>query len=195
MSGGAGRSKSKSLISVPDDLLDEVAKASIKSNTSTSKFVTDALDDAVKMKSLGYAPADFFQLCQVMQANRVLGGSFVPTEILRYLTGRAYAEDKETYQAKWQESGVWYGKFLKDKFEDPLQAFKEFLAVTRWDVNEVEITRDKTGLIRLRCISNVLSGEETELLVKFIEGAVSSMGFRIEKRDYMKGIVALEMRK
>lgn len=189
-----GKNPGKRLISVPGDLLEDVKRASVKEDASASKFVEDALKHAVKMNELGIDSKHLVEVCGIVQTYRVLGGAFVPTDVLNYLTSKAYADDKETFQAKWYESGLWYGKFLKEKFEDPVQAFKSFLEATRWDLSEVEVTRH-SDIVKLRFISSVLSNEETELLVKFMEGVMRSLGYHVEKRDFMKGIAALEYKK
>ncbi len=190
------KSTSKRLISVPSDLLEEVNIASVKEDSSASKFIEDALKHAVKMNELGVSSNQLIELCAVLNAYRVLGGVFVPMDVLTYLTNKAYTEDKAAFQAKWYDSGLWYGKFLKEKFTDPVLTFKSFLEATRWDLSEVDVTHDtRSGSIKLRCISNVMTNQETELLVKFIEGVMHSLGYQIEKRDYMRGIAAVEFKK
>lgn len=184
----------KTLVPVPDDVVAEVMRASIKEDSSTSKFVEEALKHAVQLNSLGIPSKRLIDICEVTRGYRVLGGSFVPMDVLSYLIQKACADDKETFQEKWYESGVWYGKFLKEKCVDPVEGFKEFLLVTRWDLSEVEVIQNRDS-IKLRCISNILSTEETELLVKFIDGVMHGMGYRTVKIDYVKGIVATEYKK
>jgi len=70
-----------------------------------------------------------------MQAQRILSGAFVPLEVLTYLTSRAHGDEKERLQAKRYKGGSWHGKYLKEKFENPVQAFKNFLEVSRWDLS------------------------------------------------------------
>jgi hypothetical protein len=190
------KSTNKRLISVSSDVLEEVNIASVKEDSSTSKFIEDALKHAVRMNELGVSSNQLVDMCEVLNAHRVLGGVFVPMDVLDYLTNKAYAEDKAAFQAKWYDSGLWYGKFLKEKFPDPVLTLKSFLEATRWDLSEVDITRDnRSGFVKLRCISNVMSNEETELLVKFVEGVMYSLGYQVEKRDYMRGIAAVEFKK
>jgi hypothetical protein len=190
----AKSSGSKTLIPVPDSIVAEVTKASIKEDSSTSKFVEEALKHAVQMNSLGIPSKALMNICEVMRDYRVLGGSFVPMDVLNYLIQKAYVEDKECFKAKWYDSGLWYGKFLKEKFQDPVEGFKLFLIVTRWDLSEVEVTQNR-DTVKLRCISNVLSAEETELLVKFIDGVMHGMGYHAENIDYIKGFAAVEYKK
>lgn len=187
----ANNTISKKLVPISDNTLNDVMKASIKEDVSTNKFVEEALKHAVHMNSLGISSSQLLRICEVIRAFRVLGGSFVPMEVLDYLTHKAYADDKETVETKWCESGVWYGKFIKEKFSDPLEGLKEFLLATRWELSEVDVLRHN-GAVKLRCISSVLSREETELLVKFIDGVMRGMGYHANGLDCVKGIIALE---
>lgn len=182
---------SKKLVPIPENILADVLKAAIKDNTSTNKFIEEALKHAVQLSSLGITSLQFINICEVAKDCRVLGCSFIPMGVLRYLTHRACNDDKIMLQAKWYDSGVWYGKFLSEKFDDPLEGFKEFLLATRWDLNEVEVMRYGES-VKLRCISNALSIEETELLVKFIDGVMHGMCYLEGKIDYVKGIASFE---
>ena len=83
---------------------------------------------------------------------------------------------------------------ITSKFQDPVQALREFLEATRWDLSEVEVKNSKET-IKFRCISTLLTGEATGLLAKFIEGAMHSIGYRTVKSDAMKGMIILEFKK
>jgi hypothetical protein len=115
------KSAGKKLVPVPDNIVADVVRASIKEDSSTSKFVEAALKHAVQMNSIGISSKKLLDTCEVTRAYRVLGGSFVPMDVLNYLTQKAYAQDKPAFLAKWYESGIWYGKFLKEKFVDPVK--------------------------------------------------------------------------
>lgn len=183
--------KGKRLVYVPEALLEDVVRASRRRGESMGKFVEEVLRQAVKANHLGYGPEQAEEFLEVMQAQRILGGAFVPLDVLNYLTSKAYKDEPEQLQTKWYESGKLHGKYLKEKFENPVQAFKAFLEATRWDLNEVEVRQEK-NTVKLRCVSTVLTGEATELLAKFIEGAMHSIGYQTEKSDYIKGMIVLE---
>lgn len=187
------KGKGKKLVYVSEDLLESVIKASRNEGKSVSKFIEEALAQAVKTNHMGYTPQQVAEFFEVIQIHRILGGAFVPLDVLNYLTSKAYNDEKEQLQAKWYESGKWHGKYLKEKFENPIQAFKNFLKVTRWDLSEVEV-KQAGDTVKLRCISTVLTKEGTELLVKFIEGAIHSMGYVTEKSDYVKGMIILQFK-
>jgi len=185
------KGKGKRLVYVPADLLGVVTGASRKRGESVGKFVEETLRQAVRVSEMGYSPNQLAEFFEVMESQRILGGAFVPLDVLNYLTSKACKDEKEQLQAKWYESGKWHGKYLKEKSGDPVQAFKSFLEVSRWDLSEVKVKKDE-NTVKLRCISTVLTAEGTELLARFIEGAMHGIGYQTEKTDNLKGMITLE---
>jgi len=187
------KGKRKSLVYVSGDIIADVTEAARKRGESLSMFVEETLKHAVTANHLGYSHEQATEILQVMHAHKILGGAFVPLDVLNYLTTKAYETEKEELQTKWYESGKWHGKYIKEKFEDPVQALKSFLEATRWDLSEVEVKQNK-NVVKLRCVSTVLTTEATELLSKFIEGAMHSLGYKTEKSDYIKGMIVFEFK-
>jgi len=185
--------KSKKLVYVPGDVLDEIMKVSRKRGESISKFIEDALKQAVRVESFGYSMEKAAEILEVIRAQKVLGGVFVPQEVLNYMVEKAYEVEREGLHTKWFENGKLYGKYLKERFENPVQALRSFLEATRWDLGEVEATVEG-GVVKLRCVSTVLSVEGTELLAKFIEGAVDGLGYQIQRVDCVRGIIVVEFK-
>lgn len=187
------KNKGKRFVYVPEELLEGVMKASRKRGESTSKFVEETLKQAVRADSLGYSPEKATEILEVIHAQKVLGGALVPQDVFNYMVENAYKAQKEQLLAKWYESGRLYGKYLKEKFENPIQALKSFLEATRWDLNEVE-AKQEGNTVKLWCVSITLTAEATELLVKFIEGAINGLGYQTQKTDCMKGMIIMEFK-
>jgi hypothetical protein len=186
--------KGKKLISVSEDLLDQAAAISRKEGVSLSKVVENSLLQAEKVNKLGYRSdqiADFFE---VLQANRVLGGLFVPSGVLDFMIEKCGKTGFVQLQALWFESGQWNGKYLAEKFANPVDAFARFLELSRWDLNEVDV-KTSDNSVKIRCISTVMSLENTNLLSKFIEGAMNGMGYQLEHLDSSKGMIILSSKK
>jgi hypothetical protein len=78
-------------------------------------------------------------------------------------------------------------------FKNPVQALRNFLEATRWDLSGVEATLEGE-MVKLRCVSTVLTAEGTELLAKFVEGAVNGLGFHVQRVDYVRGIIVVEFK-
>jgi hypothetical protein len=188
------KGKDKRLVYIPGDLVEEVKEISRRRGKSLSLFVSEVLKLALKANKLGYSPKQAAEFLDIMQAQRNLGGAFVPKDVLKYLNNQACDGEQEQLQKKWYESGKWHGKYIKEKFRDPVQALKEFLEATRWDLSEVEV-KQKQDIVKLRCISTLLTGEATELLAKFVEGAMHSMGYRTDRSDALRGMIILDFKK
>ncbi|XES77404.1 MAG: hypothetical protein ACBZ72_00650 [Candidatus Bathyarchaeia archaeon] len=190
----AATGKGKRLVYVSEDLLEKVAKVTRDEGISLSKLVEGALAETVKVNELGYSSSQMSEFFNVLQTNRVLGGLFIPSGVLDYMVEKCCQKDTPKLHAIWYESGVWSGKYLKEKFSDPVEAFGHFLELTRWDLNEVDV-QERAGVIKVRCISTVMSVEGTRLLSKFIEGVVTGLGYKTQHVDCLKGMIILESTK
>ena len=184
--------KSKKLIRVSEDIFEEAMEAARSEARSVNSFIDEALKYALQAKKLGYNLKKATELLEVAHVRTVLGGTFVPSDILNHLVAEAH-ENGEQLQERWYESGSWHGRYLKEKFTNPLQTFKAFLEATRWDLDEVEVKQEGDN-VKLRLVSTILTAEETELLLKYVEGAIRSMGYKTVKSDRMKGIITLEFK-
>jgi len=182
--------KGKRLVYVPEDLIGDVLEVSRGRGETVAKFVEEAVRLAVKASNVGLTPEKAAEALEVLQAQKVLGGAFVPQEALDYMMENAYKTGHDGLLAKWFEGGVLHGRYLKERFNDPVEALRCFLEATRWDLNEVDAVRDGEA-VRLRCVSTALSVESTELLCKFLEGVVKGLGCAVQNAECLKGMVIL----
>jgi len=186
--------KGKKLVYISEDLLDKASKVSRAEGVSLGKLVEGALNEAVKINELGYTSKQMADFFNVLQTNRVLGGLFVPSGVLDYMIDRVCKNDAQQLQELWYESGKWNGKYLKEKFSDPIGAFRDFLGLSRWDLNEVDVKND-SNMVKVRCISTVMSYEGTRLLARFVEGIMNGMDYQTAKDTSLKGMIILEFKK
>ena len=186
-------SKSRRLVYVSEDLIREAMEVARSEGKSLGVFVEESIELALLAKKLGYGLKEAADLLAVTKANRVLGGTFVPLSVFNYLIKAASKGRGGSLKERWYESGRLHGKYLKEKFEDPVGAFKEFLEASRWDLNEIEV-KNEGDSVKLRCFSTVLTDEGTEALLKYVEGAFHSMGYETTRSDYMKGMIILEFK-
>ena len=110
------------------------------------------------------------------------------------MTENSSEKDAAQLQDLWLESGRWTGKYLAEKFPSPVDAFGRFLKMSRWDLNEVDVKTVENG-VRIRCVSTVMSLKSTNLLGKFIEGAIDGMCYKVVHADCLKGILIFEFKK
>jgi hypothetical protein len=98
---------------------------------------------------------------------------------------------KERVQAQWYESGRLYGRYLKERFDNPLEALENLLKMNTWELASIEV-RSKADAVKVRCVSAHLTMEGAESLAKFIEGAMNSLGFKTRSVECLKGMAILE---
>jgi hypothetical protein len=186
--------KGKRLVYVSETLLDKVAKVTRDEGVSLTKLVESALIEVIKVNELGYSSKQMAEFFNVLQTNRVLGGLFVPSGVLDFMIERCYKNEIQQLQDLWFDSGKWNGKYLKEKFQNPVEAFGHFLELSRWDLNEVDV-KEVGDTLKVRCVSTVMSVEGTRLLAKFIEGIVNGLGYKTDRVDCLKGMIILECKK
>jgi predicted DNA binding CopG/RHH family protein len=186
-----GRSKNKRLIPIPEALLRGLMEASSNEGKPLNRYIEEALQQAIKVFETGQNLKGMVHYFEILQSQKASGAIFTPLTVFDFMTSKVYITDKEKLLDVWFESGKWYGKYLTEKFEDPVQALADLLQAARWDLNEVNV-KEIDGKINLRCTSTALTKEGTELLLKFISGALDGMKCKILKSEFMKGLILVE---
>ena len=189
MSGG--QSKGKRLIPIPEALLKGLMDASSKDGKTLNGYIEEALQQAVKVFQSGQNLNGMVHYFEILQSQKASGAIFMPLTVFDFLIHKVYATDKDQLLDTWFESGKWYGKYITEKFENPVQALADLLQAARWDLNEVNVKKID-GKIKLRCTSTSLTKEGTELLLKFISGALDGMAYKILNNEFMKGLILVE---
>ncbi len=187
-------SKGKKLVYVSEALIEKLSKVARAEGLSLSRLVEGSLNETVKVNELGYNSTQMADMFNVLQTHRVLGGLFVPSGVLEQMIGKVHENDLSQLQSLWYESGIWNGKYLKEKFVDPINAFRNFLQLSRWDLNEIDV-KINVSSVKVRCISTVMSIEGTKLLAKFIEGVLNGMNYKTESADCLKGMIIQEFKR
>ncbi len=185
------RSKGKKLIYVSEDLLDKISMISKKKGESISKFVEDNLRESVKVEQLGHNANEITTLLETLQIQRVLGGTFIPIDVVNHMCNRTYVQEKDLILSLWSDSGKLYGKYIKERYDHPIMTLINLLRTMRWDLNEVAL-REEKAMSKFRCISTSLNESGADLLSRFIEGAITGMGFKVLRRECLKGLIVID---
>jgi len=183
-------SEEKKLIRAPGDLVLKFSEAAKRQGKTVYNYITEILEQALRAHRMKRSLEEIIDQYELLELHREAGAVFTPRDVLEYLINEVGAEDAEVLQQLWYRAGGWYGIYLKEKFDHPVDAFIRFLRDGRWDLNEVRVKSDRERL-EVRCVSALLSQERTVLLQKFIEGAMHSIGYKTLDQESFRGIIRL----
>lgn len=190
MANKSKESKGKRLVYVSEELINDVLGIARKRGETVSKFVEDAVQLAIQIHNIGLSLDKAAEVLEVMQAQRALGGVFVPQGVLDFMIESIYKSGREELLKQWYESGRLHGRYLRERFTEPLETLKCFLEATRWDLNEVDALKEGE-VVRFRCVSVALSMEATEMLFNFLKGVLEGLGYKIQGTECLKGMIII----
>ena len=183
--------KDKKLIRAPEELVAKLSEAASWQGKSFYRFISEILEQAVRSNEMKRSLKEIIDRYELMEVHREAGSTFTPGDALDFLVGCARDVDNDSLQRMWNETGRWYGMFLRERFEDPFEAFVRLLGDGLWGVKDVDVRPDG-GNIALRCVSTMMPQERTILMERFIEGAMHSLGYVTVDKDSFRGIIALK---
>ncbi len=184
-------SREEKLIRAPGDLVSRLKEAANREGKTLYNYVAEIFEQAVRAYEMKRNLKDVLDVYEILEVQKEAGAIFTPRDILEYSVERIHQEDDGTLQRLWYQTGKWYGVYLKEKSDYPVDAFIRLLQEGRWDLNEVTVKRNQETL-EFRCISPLASQERTLLLRNFIEGAVHSLGYRTLDQECFRGIIRLK---
>ncbi len=186
--------KGRKLILVPDYIVKKLMEISNKQGKPFYGFIAETLENALRVYASERSLQEVVDFYELMEIYKVSGARIISDEASNYLISKLYQTDKEALHEKWREFGQLCAKTLASKHEKPVEILENFLAVSEWNLSEVAVTQENKE-VKIRCVSPILSVENTELLVKFIEGIMHELNYKTQKQDYVKGIISLTYEK
>lgn len=190
---GSARKGDKKFIAVRGDLLQKAIEISNRRGKSFYGFVNEIFEQAIKAEEMNTTLPEILEKYKFMETLRRAGAVMVTLDLLNYCLDRLLETRSKDLLEKWYQSGVWYGRYLSAKFEDPLEALSKTLNMYFWEISEIRYSSNTDGTATIKIIAPNQSQEHTELLAKFVEGAVNSLNYKVSKKEFWRGIIILEL--
>jgi len=185
--------KEKKLLAVQGDLAQKIIGIANRKGMTVYSLTNEILQQAIKAESMNRSLEDIVDRLRLLEIERDSGAVFTKKDILLFMVGQLYKQEKVPLLKKAYESGRWYGKYLQIRFQDgePLDTLGKLLDVCSWDSSEIRLFRDEDALSLTRlCPSDSL--EHTELVSKYLEGIIHSFGYETRKNDVSKGLIVID---
>lgn len=189
------KKKSRKLILVRNDLLENVAEITAKEGRTLFSFTNEVFEQAIEAYNMQITIAQALELYRMTKTAKNLGYVVIPSNTLSYMAKKLHTMEHEELLKKWYESGIWNGKYLSIKFNDqnPLEVVHSFMKAILWNLDEFSISVNKDE-IDVKCFSPNLTLECTEILAKFLEGMFDSLGYIIESNTRLRGIIMMVLK-
>jgi len=184
-------SRKHKLIRAPSDLVSKLSQNASRQGKTLYSYVSEIFEQATRAYEMKRSLKEILDNYEILEIPKEAGTIYTPRDVLDYLIQKTYGENGGEMVQLWYQTGKWYGMYLKERFEKPLEIFLRLLQEGRWDLNEVTMNRDK-GKVEFRCVSAFIPQERTLLLQNFIEGAMHSLGYMTREKNCFKGIIRLK---
>ncbi|UCD44839.1 MAG: hypothetical protein JSV27_12130 [Candidatus Bathyarchaeota archaeon] len=183
-------SKETKWVLLPEELVNRVSEIALKNGVSLSHFVSEALEQAIRVNGMGSSledAADVFDIHKVMRAS---GAIQIPRSDFSNMIKENYEKDREKLLEDWHTAGRWYGEYLRAIFRDEALGYLEKVLLFSWNLNEIEVVEGHYT-VRIHFISFTMSLEFTELLISFISGLMTILGYNVEDVDSVRGLATV----
>ena len=188
--------KDMKLIRAPSVLVTKINNVANQQGKTLYNYISEIFEQAVRAYNMKSSLTEILNDYEILELQKEAGTIFTPNDILDYIIEETYIKNRAgehvrtTLKRIWHQTGKWYGIFIKTKFTEPLKTFVRLLREGRWGLNEVTI-KEKGDKTILKCVSPLLSQDRTLFIQNFINGAMDSLGYRIEEKECFKGIIRL----
>jgi hypothetical protein len=149
---------------------------------------------AVKAEAAGVDIDRIVEERAVLDAARE-AGFILGLESLWYgMAELAYRKARDEASKMWFEAGVWLAKrYTTGDYKDPLLAFKQDLEAFAMNVYEFNLQR-VGKLLRVSIVGSSFPESYAFFLLRFLEGALETFGYKMVEGEALKGLVRLEAR-
>ena len=183
----------KKLVVVRSDVLEKIQEIARKENKTLFALVNEILQDALKANETRTTIGDLTGFYQIMKVEKDSGAVIVPSDLFVKLIERCEFNDE--LKKEWFLAGEWYGKYLTAKFERPLEVLPALLSTCLWHLSEVKVDNRSEGATFINVIAPNTDQRLLELTGLYLEGLMSSLGYRATKKDLVRGVAILEFLK
>ncbi len=175
-----------------EDLLNRLVEIAKSQGCSLFELVNELFKLAIDSNDIGFSLKQVVAERQQLQGAK--GAGFVlGLENLWYdMAELTYAKGKRQAQEKWFDTGVWFAsRYTTSGIADPLEAFKADLQAFTWNAPEFGIQGNGDKL-SVKVTSPRFNEAYTFLFLSFLEGALSSFGYKTVDQAVSRGVIRLE---
>jgi hypothetical protein len=188
--------KDMKLIRAPSVLVTKINNVANQQGKTLYNYISEIFEQAIRAHDMKKSLKEILNEYEILEVQKEAGTIFTPSDILDFIIKETYIKNNDgelvrtTLKQIWYQTGKWYGIYIKSKFSESLKTFVRLLREGRWGLNEVTI-KEKGDKTIIKCVSPLLSQDRTFFIQNFINGAMDSLGYKVEGEECFKGIIRL----
>jgi hypothetical protein len=181
------------MLAAEEDLAKKVAELAERRGLTVYQTVNDILEQALRAEESGMSLKEAVDRRGDMDKARDMGLTFAVEPLLYRVVDLAYEQDKKKVVDLWTEMGLWYGKYFKNRKDEPIKALTEAL---RFLTYGTQFGVEKKGNeLTVSCVSERYTAGYTLAFTAFLKSALGVLGYKVLENDGSRGIIKIRVTK
>lgn len=181
----------RKMLAADEDLANRVVEVAKRRGATAFQTVNDILEQALRADGMGVPLEEVIDNRGMLERARETGFTFTIERLLYDVVDLAYVHAKNQLSQMWLETGRWYGKYLANKREESLEAFREAMELLTLGSSEFSLEEDRGGDVSVACVGERFTPGFTNVFSLLIEGAFEAFDYRRVAKEVSKGIIRL----
>ncbi|MCW4016414.1 MAG: hypothetical protein NWF06_08600 [Candidatus Bathyarchaeota archaeon] len=175
-----------------EDLLDRMNNIAKDNDISLYSFVNEVFELTLRANELGVNTHVLLDSRELLKDAKEKGYTLGLESLWYEMTEIAYDKSKKRSLQTWFDAGVWLAKrYVTGTTNSPFEEFQKDLRDFTWNVPELELKTEANN-VSVRIVSPRLPESYTYLFSSFLEGALETFGYQIDKKEVARGIICLQ---
>lgn len=186
---------SRKFLAAREDIANEFINLAKKKGMTVTKLLNETLRNAIALERNGLTLNKAVDEYLVIKTAQESGFILVPAELIYDLLDKVTAKAIEEIMDNWKNIGKWCGKCFSTRFtNNPHELLRTYVANIIWGLSDFIVEGDSES-ISIRCIGSALNEKYTRGIANFIEGFMESLDYKCIRKDIVKGIISLKLRR
>lgn len=177
----------RKFLAAKENLAEKINEIAKKSGRTVFSVVNEALSAFIKANELGKDLATIMEESKILEIAKNSGMILVPEGLHEHLTGLSSRDPKT--DSYWKSSGIVFGKYLVVNGIREYKRIEKALKEVIGGNPDLSVSEE-----RVICISPRLSENRTEGVATFLEGVMTTIGFKVDSKEISKGIIIIKFK-
>jgi len=184
----------RKMLAAEEELANKVAELAERRGLTVYQTVNDILEQALRAEAGGMSLKEAVDRRREIDRAHEMGLTFTVEPLYYQLVNLAYNRDKEKVVDLWREMGLWYGKYFKNRSDEPVKSLMDALGFLTQG-SQFSVERGKGEELTVNCVSERFTAGYTLAFSAFIKSAMQVLSFKVLENEGSRGIIKIKFAK